>query len=180
MRYFVMWLAAVMFLPSGAALAQRPADLKVGDRVRVTATEFGRRESVLVGLSGDTIVFRDAGVEGVMWTIQYGQVQRFEVLRPGAGSHAGEGTALGLIGGAMLVGAVGFVITQCDNCDGESGIGALLAVPGAVIGAIAGGLVGWSVRTDGWQRLRFPLRVTAGRSGSRSGTGPGFSVRLTF
>jgi len=72
-------------------------------------------------------------------------------------SHVASGAALGFLGGAVVGGVIGYLLSLDQ---GEmSGIGVVLGVPvGGVVGMLVGGNIGYK-RTERWDRLRLPISI---------------------
>ena len=156
--------AACLVFPAALA-SQEVRQVSVGDRVRVLAPSLGAepRNGVLSRLSSGQLYVSEAGV-GETLVVPANQLMRLDVWGRGRGSQAGKGAAIGAISGGLLFGVGGYIATRCPGhcANGEyaSGLGALLAIPGAGAGALVGGLLGRSARSVGWQPVDLPLRVS--------------------
>ncbi|MEO7998535.1 MAG: hypothetical protein ABI852_13880 [Gemmatimonadaceae bacterium] len=156
-------LASVIF--PLAVSSQVIREVAVGNRVRVLAPSLGSevRDGVMHSLSSGHLRIKQSS-SGEMLVIPANQLMRLDVWGPGSGTQAGKGAAIGAITGGILFGIGGYVATRCPgNCSaGEygSGVGTLLAIPGAGVGALVGALIGRSQRSVGWQRVELPLRLS--------------------
>ena len=151
--------------------AQEP--LASGSRVRVTAPECG--------LSGQAATFRALRADTlVLETTEcpLASVTRLDVSR-GQKSHALLGAGIGLAAGAL--GAVVFCeVVEKGGCelayDDNATLKAALIV--SAIGAVAGGIVGYFIKTDRWEEVPLErLRVSLAPQGD-GGFALGFSVRF--
>lgn len=161
---FIGSLFALVVVAPFALSAQSMDAPRFGDRMRVTTNEkvsVGR----LTSLDTAAIILHQkpltaAGVltNAASTTIPMASVQKLEVSR-GRGARSGRtigGAAIGLLSGALVAGTVGAMATQCTNCDGDSGIGVLMAVPGGILGLFIGGAIGFSHPADHWQSVSIP------------------------
>ena len=154
-------LAAAPFaaaaLPARAS-AQRPAPAAIGATVRVLAPPGDSvREGRLVALDTARLVvsipFYGYGGD-IVDTIPMSAVRQLEVRR--GPSRARQAFSYGALGGlalGALAGGAGYYATQ-DEGD-FSGIGILMAVPGFVVGTIAGAVVGAN-SAGRWVRVPLP------------------------
>jgi hypothetical protein len=68
------------------------------------------------------------------------------------------GAGLGFLAGAVVGGAVGYLLTQDDS--ELPGIGAVLGAPiGGGVGIVVGGVVGATRSGERWETLRLPIGV---------------------
>ncbi len=188
MRHATMLVVILAFVPLASATAQVPPPVKVGDRVRVTAPDLGRREGTVRLLTTDSLVMRPEYVfvmrpEYVTpnrLAIPLASVTRLELSRPG-GSQAGQGAlnglAIGILGGAVAAAAL------CENGSDflEVAVGTCV-LAGAVIvgagGALVGAIVGAMITGTRWEEVPLDqFRVNLGPQ--RDGRwGLGASVRF--
>ncbi len=187
MRHAFVLLASLSFVPLASAKAQGPPPVKVGDRVRVTAPDVGRREGTVQLLTTDSLVMRPE--YGLVMRPEYvrpnrlaiplASVTRLELSMPG-GSQAGQGAlnglAIGILGGAVVAAAAcpsdQFLKASAGGC----------AIGGAVIvgagGALVGAIIGVMSTGTRWEEVpldRLRVRVAPQRDGR---FGFGASVRF--
>lgn len=151
----------VMLFSPLAAHTQKTANIAAGDRVRLSARSLGTdaRVGIVTKVEGDKLSLVDSGTAGAVWEIPVDRLDRLEVRRANAGNHTHKGALIGMITGFVLVGTVGYVATSCEGSCEFDGVGAILAGPAGGLGALIGGLVGHSQKTEGWQRVPLPLKV---------------------
>ena len=153
-------LAAVPLVAAAAAVparAQRPAPVAIGATVRVLAPPGDSvREGRLVALDAERLVvlvpFYGYGGD-IADTIPVSAVRRLE-MRHGP-SRARQAFAYGALGGLALgavAGVTGYYATRGEGS--LSGIGAVLAWPGFVVGGIVGAVIG---ANSGGKWVQVPL-----------------------
>lgn len=165
MRIRDLIFGAVLFVNFPVGLqSQTTATVAVGNRVRVLAPSLGSesREGVLSSVSAGQLHVRESSRN--THVVATNQLMRLDVWGPGSGTQAGKGAAIGAISGGIIFGVGGYVWTRCPGvcAKGEysSGLGTLLAVPGAGVGALIGLLIGRSERSVGWQPVQLPLQLS--------------------
>ncbi len=181
MRHATMLVAILAFVPLASATAQEPPPVKVGDRVRVTAPDVGRREGTVQLLTTDSLVMRLPGYGGTpnRLAIPLASVTRLELSMPG-GSQAGQGALYGFSIGVFGGSVVGFV--ACEGNDFFVDVASTCALAGAVIlgagGALVGAILGAMISGTRWEEVPLDqLRVSFGPQ--RDGRlGFGLSVRF--
>ena len=174
MRHATVLVAILAFVPLASATAQEPPPVKVGDRVRVTAPDLGRRVGTVQLLTTDSLVMR---LEYSIWpvAIPLASATRLEVSR-GQKSRMGLGASIGVSGGVLL----GYLISS-GSCSGESFLVpsreaciVVSTVGGAFVGTFLGVVVGTMASTDKWRAV--PLVRVAPQQDGRFGFGA--SVRF--
>jgi hypothetical protein len=158
-----------------AALAQAPAPVQPGQRVRVQSTVA--HTPVLIGaveaIGADTLVVRhdDGAGAGVATAIPLSSIARLQVSR---GRHSKWLT--GLVLGAGVGAAAGAIIgaaTHDENdflfsAAGDAVLGAIVLTP---VGALTGMVIGLLVKTERWRTVpleRVSPRVAWGPTGRLS------------
>jgi len=156
--------------------AQQPQQLRPGQRVRVSIDSLPQLQVQFVGnvasLSAGHLVLMRA--DSGPLTIPVRIVRRLEVSRGMTGSKAGEGMALGFLGGAgvgALIGALnkpkcgGFM----SMCELAAPVGGAI---GGLVGLLVGGIVGLQFPRERWEAVPLDqLRVTVVGPGGRLGLG---------
>jgi hypothetical protein len=151
-------LASVLFLltacaPSRSTRVAPPAPqpnapISAGDRLRVTHTSqcctspaIGTEQS----MSSDSLILQSP--DGMRFAIGRSSITRIERWNARGRTHMGAGAMLGLLGGALAGGIIGYE-SQCSHCDGDwRPLGALLGVmEGGGTGLLVGLIVGASPR----------------------------------
>ncbi|HKG95815.1 MAG TPA: hypothetical protein VKA84_28145 [Gemmatimonadaceae bacterium] len=175
----LLTLAALAAAPLAAQEggAVPTSDLRVGERVRVTASGEGHRRVVgaMMLLHPDSIVLDTAVVRrsipffssGAVPVDQFrfatfttNMVNRLEVSR---GASRLKGTRRGLIWGTVLGTAIGITAhvtsgPQIRPLDGAGSEMARVALSGALIGAAAGGVLGFLMPSERWIPVQLPRR----------------------
>ncbi len=179
MRHTTILVAILAFVPLTSATAQEPPPVKVGDRVRVTAPDLGRREGTVQLLTTDSLVMRpEYGfvmrpeyVAPNRLAIPLASVTRLELSMPG-GSQAGQGALYGFIIGVFGGSVVGFAACVGDSYGSYGDFTSACAVAGAVIfgagGALVGAIVGSMITGTRWEDVpldRLRLQVAPQRDG---------------
>jgi hypothetical protein len=165
-RYLAVGLLLAMMNPI-CLVAQSGSVATIGDRMRVTTTAAElTRIGNLKSLDAESVVLSHKRERqgGTMFdrppsTIPISSVLKLEVSRgrTGIGQRVFLGALLGLAGGGVLAGVLGSKATQDCGCDDPGG-GVLLAVPGALVGAIFGGLIGASRSPTQWESIPIPRK----------------------
>lgn len=152
-------LSVLILVP--AAIRAQTTEIASGDKIRVSAQKLGtiERIGILTKVQSDKLLLVDPGQDGKPWEIQLDRVDRIDVRRAEAGNHKHRGALIGMITGFTMLGAIGYGATHCE-CEFD-GFGAIAAGPGAGIGALIGFFAGRSQKTEGWQRVPLPLKITA-------------------
>jgi len=173
--------------------SQGIATLPAGTLIRVTSTEFlggGPEVGTVIAMGGDTLRYfaKDAQHEVV---IPLHAVTQLEVRAGADGSSASgamKGAAWGAVGGAAVGLAIGIMKPAVDCvvlCDAEEARrNKREAEPframatGALLGAVAGVMIGTIRRGDQWKRLAIQSPVPLGIS-VRPGRSRGVAVALS-
>ena len=168
-------LIAFALVPPATALAQTPAPVGIGERVRVTTPEHrGRHRLVgrVAGLQRDTLVL-DTDARGTRALVPLSQATRLDVSG-GRHTNVWRGMAIGMVGGAVagaLIGAATYHKGRAPACSlsevllcwglpvdpGEAprGISPKAgAITYGLLGIVAGGIGGAIIRTERWTRTR--------------------------
>jgi hypothetical protein len=165
---------ALSLAPCASLVAQDVAKLpEAGQRIRVSASALGIAElaGTLVSLGPDTLVIAAAHRQ---LEIPTSAVTRIDVSR-GRKSTAGKGALIGVAGGLLVGGAIGYISCSaavspatCFESQEGAQLGFLLMTAGGgALGALTGALVGSSIRRDRWEpmdlsRVRTTLGFAAG------------------
>lgn len=151
-----------LLLGAGTLPAQSLAGafVRPGDRVRVTTYQMASSGERQVGVLQQ--MFRDSvtvdWASGARETFPLHRVRRLDVSE-GRGSFVGLGMVGGFLGGAVTGAVVG--TASWDGTDSYRGLAvAASSVVGALVGTVAGGLIGAVGRRERWARvqLEYPLR----------------------
>lgn len=157
------------------ALAQAPAPVKSGQRVRVRSTvaQVPELTGVVETIRPDTLMVRDDD-RSVATAVPLATIDRLQVSH-GRHSHWIRGAAIGfgagVVTGATLGAASGndWLFTSSENAF----IGAILFAP---IGAVTGAVVGLLVRTERWETV--PLERLAPEVAWHTGGRLNVGIRL--
>jgi hypothetical protein len=186
MRHATILVAILAFVPLASAKAQVAPPVKVGDRVRVTAADVGRREGTVQLLTTDSLVMRPEYGAWPVYSaysapkysaygapnrlaIPFASVTRLELSMPG-GSRAGDGALIGLllggVGGAFAAGAA------CASDPWFQDDAGGCAMAGAVVfgagGALVGAIIGAMITGTRWEEVpleRLRLQAAPQRDG---------------
>jgi hypothetical protein len=126
-------------------VAPKPvAAVSVGDRLRVTHTSECCPSPAIgtaTSMSPDSLVLQSS--QGMRLSLGRSSITRIERWNARGRTHKAAGAALGLLGGAAIVGFIGYQ-SGCAHCDGDwRPLGALLGViVGGGTGLLAGIVVG--------------------------------------
>lgn len=173
MRHICRAIVLVCGLPLGQLSAQDTLALAPGARVRVTAPApecepsearfCPRRQEIGTLASIDSLTIVMTNAKGTRREFPRGPYTRLD-LSAGSGAcggHRGECIGLGLLGGAALGAAVGFISVQSQGGARRCGdnlceLVYLVIVPsGALVGMIVGGVLG----AEHWHAVNPPVRV---------------------
>jgi len=158
-----------------AARAQTNGDsaVRVGQRVRlkIEGETIPWRHGNVTSISADTI-WLASQYRATPLAVPRRSIRQLEVSQ-GSRSHFLQGLAIGLAGGALIGGAIGFASGDDPPCEGffcfrysaeeKAGAGALI---GGVLGAALGGVVGAATKSERWAAVRpTSLRLTAQTNG---------------
>jgi len=144
-----------------------------GRRVRLLAPELGpRKVTGIVGeVRGDTLRFTP-DKQSTSTPVRLGALSGLEVSR-GTKSHVWTGVGIGLLGGALVVGAIASSSVQPGD-EYEGLVIFIGGVLGGVVGMAGGAIIG-STHTERWDSVRLPISI-----GLLPNThGLGLSVELT-
>jgi hypothetical protein len=184
-RLFMAILLALLLAP-GVSVAQTPGSLMKGQRVRVVArceaADCGEGDSQriytgqLEALNPDSLHIR-THAKNAEFVIPTATIARLYTV-DGTRGHFWVGAGIGLLGGALIGGAIGsttqFCIAECTPEDKATGVGVILGAP---VGFLLGGIIGARIRSDRWRLVSIKDR--------RIGVAPrldalGFIVDLRF
>jgi len=173
MKHICCTVVLGLGLPFGDLSAQSIPALAPGARVRVTAPApdceqlearfCPRRQEVGTLVSIDSLRIVMTNANGTRREFPRGPYTRLD-LSAGSGAcggHRGECVGLGLLGGAALGAAVGFISVQSQGGARRCGdnlceLVYLVTVPGgALVGMIVGGVLG----AEHWRAIDPPIRV---------------------
>jgi len=159
MRAVVSVLSLSVLVPLTPLSAQAQPTIEPGTRVRITVPDAGldMRTGTWLGVSEGAFDFVPDGQSSDTGKIQLASVTSLEV----SGGHKSRwlpGLLLGFVGGAA-VGAVLGYNADIEDMAKEHGA-ALLAAPGAVLGAGMGALIGSQIKSERWEEIPLDrLRV---------------------
>ncbi len=169
MRVAIMLLIPTLLVLPADVTAQVP--LRPGERVRLTVPALCMRKHVVrfVRQNRDTLTVQADS----MLTLPFAMVTRLDVRRDRSKVPVIAGVGVGVVLGAV----VGHAVADTGNCPGgivdfcpaEQTAGAI--VGGAIIGGLAGGLLGLAIPVSSWRevpldRLRVqPVATLDGRLG---------------
>lgn len=154
-------LAAVVLIPALAmSQVSSPTDsitVPAGSRVRVTSLGLGPRMiGTIVSANRDSVIFMPVG-EQIPTSVRTADVKRLEVSR-GWHRHPWAGLFLGALVGALATGGYEAATWKDPGGDfdfGKWGDAGIMAVPGALIGAVVGTLFG-AQKFEDWGRVPLP------------------------
>ena len=186
MHHATILVAILTFVPLASATAQEPPPVKVGDRVRVTASGIRKQAGRLEALSADTLV---VAVADSTVTFPVASVTRLEVSHGidfsgvGVGAIIG-GSALGSLGLLAGLGAAhecgpGFIELFCEySAEDVLLVTAVMVVVGAAVGSVFG-LLASIGDGESWERVGPPALRNLSVAPQRDGRlGLGLSVRF--
>lgn len=155
-------LVALCLAPMGLAIAQSGRTqwpLDSGSRVRIQSPIFGGRtqEGTVVSTRADTLNFRPEFTP-VSTAVGLHDITGIDVLQ-GTHSRKGKGALLGFaLGAGIAAGVSAMSWKKTSGFDfGRAGDAAFYAVPGGLVGAVVGMLVG-AQKTENWVQVRLPHR----------------------
>jgi hypothetical protein len=155
-------LVALCLAPMGVAIAQSGSaqwPLDSGSRVRIQSPIFSDKtqQGTVVSTRADTLNFR-TGFSPVSTAVGLRDITGIDVLQ-GTHSHKGKGAILGFALGAGIAAGVSAMSWQkTSGFDfGRAGDAAFYAVPGGLVGAVVGMLVG-AQKTETWVHVNLPHR----------------------
>ena len=160
---FMSTLCAVVLMTPVAWISQISQSgviqVDTGSRVRIAAPVFGpgKRVGTVVSLTRDTLVLR----QGANTALQPVATSEITALDVSAGTHTrkSKGALLGFVLGAGIAAGIQAATWKKTNGFdfGRGGDAALMALPGGLIGAVVGMLVG-AQETDTWVHVELPHR----------------------
>ena len=168
----------------GRPLAAQTGELHPGDIARVSATTpaLNRFVGRVVALTDDTLALQPDN-SGARIAIPRAALTSTERRLPDASraKHTLAGAGIGLLGGAVVGGAVGAVVTQpCSGSESPCGpgFGAFLGGVGlGTLGLILGTVIGVAMPVERWSPVMSAhLSVTPTQAATR----PGLRVALRF
>jgi hypothetical protein len=152
-------IALLVLAPGDVTLAQRPAAVSTGQRVRVHWMESIRRRRAIgtvVEVRSDSLVLaQPAGVR----TLALARLDRIDIRVPRSRARAAvRGGGLGLLGGFVVGAAVGgYAATRCEpRADDMCSFGRAVGGPvwGMMFGLPFGAIIGAGSPGRRWQRVR--------------------------
>jgi hypothetical protein len=172
----------VAVVGSSAAVAQEPAPLQPGQRVRVRSTVA--HAPVLTGavesIGRDTLIVRreDGAAAGVATAIPFSGIAQLQVSQ-GRHSRWVRGMLIGAGVGAVAGAIIGAATYDEDDwlfSTGENAVlGALLFTP---IGALTGAVIGLQVKTERWEGVPLDRVRPAVGGGAHGRVSFGIAVAL--
>lgn len=158
----VQILIALCLAPLEVAMAQSGSaqwPLDSGSRVRIQSSIFSGKtqQGTVVSTRADTLNFRPR-FSPVSSAVGLRDIASIDVLQ-GTHSHKGKGALLGFALGAGIAAAIESATWKpTSGFDfGRGGDAALVALPGGLVGAVVGMLVG-AQKTETWVPVNLPQR----------------------
>jgi hypothetical protein len=153
----LLLLVAVSFQPLASVVAQPPAELTPGTRVRLRAPGVltDRYTGTVLSRTGDTLVV--TGRAGASVRIPFAALTSLEVSRGKSRSRGAlRGAASGAPIGGVALGLVG------DDPAGQSAVGGRAEAVGAGVlaGGLWGALIGAIVGAERWERYDLRARTS--------------------
>jgi hypothetical protein len=122
----------------------------------------------LVSLDPGSLSLRPVS-DSVIFSLPRKEIRSVD-LRLGSESHVGTGMLVGAIAGGAIGALIGRSHDQCSTdggpCLDALGVG-VEAVGGALAGLVTGAVIGWQTRSDRWERVELPARVSVRPARSR-------------
>ena len=153
---------ALSLVPMGIAMAQSGSaqwPLDSGSRVRIQSPIFSGKtqQGTVVSTQADTLNFR-AGFGTVSTAVGLHDITSIDVLQ-GTHTRTIKGALLGFALGAGIAAGISAITWQkTTGFDfGRGGDAAFYAVPGGLVGAVVGMLVG-AQKTETWAHVNLPHR----------------------
>lgn len=151
-------IASVLCVAVTAPLAGQ-ASVAAGDRIRVTLTdrEPARIVGQFVSSTADSLVLNS---DGESQSLAVDVIRKLEVS---TGKNRLGGTLIGVVTGSLFLGFIGASIERgtSDSCFDSCGLGGFIL--GFGVGAIAGGVAGYSgLASDRWQEIDTPSFAASG------------------
>jgi hypothetical protein len=159
---------AVLALLSSPIVAwsQNDVDIVAGSRLRVTEREskHDHHLGTVVAMSADSVVVR-LDESGKRAPFAWAGLSQIDVSRGNHG-HAAAGVGIGLLGGAGIGALIGAISTQRSSDNLEKAMNTLAwSGIGAVVGMIAGGIIGANHKTEKWTEVEVEsISISAGAS----------------
>lgn len=155
-------LVALGLVPMGVAMAQSVSaqwPLDSGSRVRIQSPIFSDKtqHGTVLSTRADTLHFLTEGVTANSAVVLH-DITSIDVLQ-GTHSRKRKGALLGFaLGAGIAAGVQAATWKKTNGFDfGRGGDAAFMALPGGVVGAVVGMLVG-AQKTDSWVPVRLPRR----------------------
>jgi len=128
-----------------------------GRRVRLLAPELGPRgvTGIVAEVRGDTLRFTP-DKQSTSTPVRLGALSGLEVSR-GTKSHVWTGVGIGLLGGALVGGAIASSSVQPGD-EYEGLVIFIGGVLGGVVGMAGGAIIG-STHTERWDSVRLPISI---------------------
>jgi hypothetical protein len=167
MRAITSVLSLSVLVPFTSLQAQEPPTIEPGERVRVTAPDFGLQKSVgtCLSLSQGVMAFEPAGSSQL--TIPTGSMTGLEISR-GRKSNTLKGLGLGFLGGAALGAVIGLLVDEHGNDLAPWNAAVVGAAVFGAGGAVVGAGIGTAIKTDRWEEVpvdRLRVSLTPQRGG---------------
>lgn len=155
-------LVALCLAPMGVAMAQSGSaqwPLDSGSRVRIQSPIFSDKtqHGTVVSTQADTLHFL-AGGSTASSAVGLHDITSIDVVQ-GTHSRKGKGTILGFaLGAGIAAGIQAATWKKTNGFDfGRGGDAAFMALPGGLVGAVVGMLVG-AQKTETWVHVKLPHR----------------------
>jgi hypothetical protein len=157
------------------------ATLPPGQRIRFTTATIGPRQATVMETDGEALVLHLLNLDGTdrVVRVPLAEVRSLEIAA-GQRTRAGEGAIIGFIPGALAGWSIGHYLPWCLDAEGQpcdpSTLIALITVVSGLVGALIGGSLGGTIKTDRWQKVGIP-QATVQLAPAKGG---GLAVGLTL
>jgi hypothetical protein len=176
------WVGLALFALAAPGYSSAQT-VKVGERVRIQATDMERHTGTLVAITPGELLLNEDGEEVAVSRDGLRTIER----SLGERRHLGRNFLITTLAGGLALGTIAAASTPCQSvCDGPGSGGrgaqfAFGAVVGAVIAAPIGLIVGATVYSDEWEPAALPTPPDASLTLTPLGDGRvalGASIRL--